>query len=288
MIYYSCVIDSSAVFYYQAWNLVNSLICKAKVEAKRIVVNCTLEVDDFVLEEIQRLGCQVRRFKRFGDGKYCNKIAQLDYEVFQAADSVVLLDADMLALRPFEEICQPGAISGKIVDFPNPDIKVLKRIYDMAGFSDHPRTCQVDCGSGITYETNLNGGLYAIPGFMIKELHNRWSAWAQFLLDRIHVLEAAGKQDHVDQVSFSMAAHELRLSINRLERIYNYPAHDSIPNREYPATLHYHKCMSPDGFIVSTGDNSAEYNAAIREANKIIKEARNQMIYESFLRHQPS
>lgn len=285
---YSCVVDSQPIYYFQAWNLVHSLIWKGQVLPGQIHVQCTPDVDPEFIREARKLGCQINFINRFGDGKYCNKIAQLKNQAFHEYECIVLLDLDMIVLDRLDHLFKPGAICGKIVDFPNPDLNTLKTIYDLAGFQTYPSICQVDCGQELTFSNNLNGGLYVMPGQLVNQLQMRWEHWAEFLLSKLDVLRSVGKEAHVDQVSFSMATHELEIPIINLPRKYNYPAHDSIPNKEYPTVLHYHRCLSEYGFITSHRMNDPSYTLALRDANQIIAAAFSNRLFHSFHFHESS
>ncbi len=237
------------------------------------------------MDEIEKLGCNLLYIERFGDGKYCNKIAQLGNEAFCDSECVFLLDADMVVLDEIQNLYVPNTICGKIVDFPNPKIDLLKKIYDSAGFNTYPITCSVDCATDDTFYNNLNGGLYVVPGNLVKPLSEKWKKWALFLLSNIKILEDAGKQDHIDQISFSMATHDLNIKICNLPRKYNYPAHLSIKNSGYPVILHYHRCVSRVGLITSNGECDKDYLSAIDDANSIVSESFNNKIFWSFRYH---
>ncbi|MFM7575882.1 MAG: hypothetical protein ACKO5Q_02915 [Microcystaceae cyanobacterium] len=103
------------------------------------------DVEKIFRDEIQKLGCNLLFIERFGDGKYCNKIAQLDNKVFFDSECVFFLDTDMIVLGNIKNLYVPNEICGKIVDFPNPDINLLKRLYDLAGFNSYPYSLPVDC-----------------------------------------------------------------------------------------------------------------------------------------------
>jgi len=180
--YYSCVVDSHPKFYYQAWMLINSLIRKADVKASQIFVNHTNEVEKFFLDEVKKIGCKTVQIDRFGDGKYCNKIAQLDNRILNSSKCIFLLDTDMIVLDKINKTYIPDSICGKIVDLPNPEINILKDIFNRAGFKTYPNICAVDCEADETFHNNLNGGLYVIPGNLAKVLCEKWKKWALWLL----------------------------------------------------------------------------------------------------------
>lgn len=280
---YSCVVDSQPIFYFQAWNLVNSLLVNAKVDASQIYVNCVNDVHQFFLDEIQKLGVNINFIERFGDKKYCNKIAQLDNEEFGRADCVFLLDSDMIVLDKIQSLYSANSICGKIVDYPNPKIDLLKKIYDLAGFDAYPKLHPVDCVAEDTFFNNLNGGLYVVPGKLIKPLSEKWKKWALFLLSNISILQDSGKESHVDQISFSMAVHELNIKIRNLPRKYNYPVHLNIKHVGRPVILHYHRCISKHGLLQpANSECDKNYLRAIQRANSTMSKSFNNKIFWSF------
>lgn len=282
--YYSCVVDSNPIFYYQTWNLVNSLLEKGNVNKSQIFVHYIEDVEDFFIAEIKNIGVNTIPISRFGDGKYCNKIAQLSTQEFRNSECTFFLDSDMIVLDDLSAIYTPNKISGKIVDLPNPELTILKKLFDLAGFDSYPEICSTDCDkNSLTFKNNLNGGLYVIPGVAIESLNISWRKWALFLLKNIKLLADAGKQNHVDQISFAMASFELSIQISNLDLIYNYPVHiKNIRKTAIPVVLHYHRELSKDGFIKYDEGENKEIIPSIKKANTIIKNAFNEKIYQSF------
>ena len=281
-IYYSCVVDAAPLFYWQTWGLVNSLIQLAGVSPNRIYVHYTPEVDRAFLARLETLGIKLKAIARFGDGKYCNKIAQLNTSEFTKAKCVFLLDTDMLVLRELSAIYTSKAIKGKIVDLANPQLSVLQAIFNQAGFKEHPTICLADYDGEPTFENNFNGGLYAIPGNIIESLGERWQYWANWLLANLEILTEVNKQAHVDQISFALATHELSLTVEDVGREYNYPLHLPEYKTGYPAIIHYHRNISPTGTLKVEGEQDAEFKQAVAEANHLLGSTFNNQIFWSF------
>lgn len=281
-IYYSCLLDASPVFYYQAWIWVNSLLDLSSINPAHIYVHHTKEVDKTILQELAALEVNLVQVERFGDGKYCNKIAQLDTEIFEDADSVFFMDTDMIVLGDIEHIAETDKIGGKVVDGPNPTIDILKMIYESAGFSSYPEIVKVDCGDAVTFRNNFNGGLYVVPGKFIKILSEKWKMWALWLLDNIQLLKQAGKSDHVDQIAFSMAVHELGITLHILDKKYNYPAHLDIVKTGYPLIIHFHKNISKMGLLSFDNISDENFAKAVEDANSLISKSFNNRLFWSF------
>jgi SAM-dependent methyltransferase len=281
-VYYSFVVDASPLFYWQTWGLVNSLIELAKVSAKQIYVHYTPEVDRAFLNELKAIGVVVRAIERFGDGKYCNKIARLQTEEFTKAKCVFFLDTDTIVLGELSAIYSDRVIKGKIVDLANPELSVLQTIFKEAGFADYPDVCPADYDPNPTFKNNFNGGLYVIPGTLVKQLGERWQYWALWLLDNLEILERVNKQAHVDQISFAMACHELSISVENVGRKYNYPLHLPEDKIGYPLMLHYHRNISPTGTLEVAGEQDFEFQQAIADANRLLGSSFNNQIFWSF------
>ena len=281
-IYYSCVVDASPLFYWQTWGLVNSLIELAKVSPKQIYVHYTREVNPAFLDELRAIGVVLRESERFGDGKYCNKIARLKTPEFTTARCVVFLDTDTIVLGELSAIYSDRVIKGKIVDLANPKLSVLQTILKRAGFGDYPDLCPADYEPNPTFKNNLNGGLYVIPGTLVKQIGERWQHWALWLLDNLEILERVNKQAHVDQISFAMACHELSIPVENIGRKYNHPLHLPEDKIGYPLILHYHRNISPTGTLEVAGEQDFEFQQAIADANRLLGSSFNNQIFWSF------
>lgn len=280
--YYSCVVDSSPVFYWQTWGLVNSLVKAADVPPKNIFVHHTPEVDEYFIEELLCLGVKTIPIQRFGDGKYCNKIVQLDTCELWAAECIVLMDTDMIVLGSLAELYAPNAILGKIADFAIPDISALKNIFDAAGFQQYPPICDVDCGKGQTFQNQLSGGLYVIPRDLAPRLGKYWKKWASWLLEHMDMLTGLEQECRIDQIAFALATHDLSIPIQHIDRKYNYPIHLPIDKTGYPAVLHYHGNLSKVGLVKVEGQCDADFQRAIAAANQLIGDAFNNRIFWPF------
>lgn len=267
---FSCLVDNSPIFYYQAWILIKSLIENSNVPPRNIFLHATKGVENYFLNKIKFLEVNVQIVEPFGDGKYCNKICQLETLAFEEAEYVYLMDTDMIVLGDINHIGTRTAIGGKIVDLPNPSLKSLKNIFSVAGFENYPAIRSVDFGIDETFETNLNGGLYVIPGEVVSNLRDTWKKWALWLLENITLLEREGKQNHVDQVAFALACHELKLPVKNLDRVYNHPTHLPHLKNSYPHVLHYHRCVTKTGLLEKVGECNPDFIQSIDEANTLI------------------
>jgi hypothetical protein len=274
----SFIIDAEPVFAYTGWNLVHSILKHTSLAPSDIHVQCTPEVADRVLLRFKGLGCQTHRLARFGDGRYCNKLAQWENLRDQNIDHVVFLDTDMICIGDFTAFLPPYAVAGKVVDLPNPELALLDHLFERAGFADRPPTIQVEASEGTTYQGNCNGGFYSVPSQFADTLFDAWRKRAEQLLADIEPLRAVGKQMHVDQIAFCMALHETALPFVNLPSNVNYYLHFRGPHSQFDperplALIHYHNSsLNVLGLLEPYGAVEPYEVAGAQLANELIRE----------------
>ena len=268
---FSCVVDKAPSFAQQAWFWASSLIDYAGISPEDIIVHTLPGVGEKLSLALRARGVRTVPILPFGDGAYCNKIAQLASPALADADHVILMDTDTLVLEDIRDLVDSDAIRAKVVDTSNPPLDVLKRIFKESGLHGFPSLVPVDTQEGVmTLEGYCNGGLYCIPRKYRDVLLPVWSKCALWMLDRLHLLEPQHRM-HADQISFCLALSELCIPLKPLERRFNFPSHLAVlPKRGKPAVLHYHKGIERDGRITATGNADAEYKQALDKANTLI------------------
>jgi SAM-dependent methyltransferase len=270
---YSFIVDADPLFAYQGWHLAHSLIEYSDTDPRDIYVQFTPEVDVQTVQIFEALGCNVSRLEKFGDGRYCNKIAQWSNVRSSKAEHFVFLDTDMILVGDCREHLISKTISAKIVDLANPPIETLDEIMTAAGFSRRPAICEVDANQEETYNGNCNGGMYSIPGLYADRLFVNWRRWALWLLDNMGPLRRAGRLSHVDQVSFCLAIHESGLPFEHARSNVNYYVHFAGDHRYFDAArpislLHYHnESINVVGALEPRGAVTAQEIAAVGRAN---------------------
>jgi len=238
-------------------------------------VQCTPEVDQRWRHMFQELGCAMHQIFRFGDGRYCNKLNQLESLDATAFDRVVLLDTDTVALADLRPFLRDDAILGKIVDFANPPLAALDEIAAAAGLTARPAICETDTRDEDTYIGNCNGGFYSIPRAFCKCLSVEWRRWALWLLDNMEPLRRSGHQNHVDQVSFWLAIHHAGLPFAAAPANLNYfihldGEHSYLDETRDIALLHHHHCLNMLGLLEIPPGRSPLEEAAVLRANQQI------------------
>ncbi|MFD2672020.1 hypothetical protein [Marinicrinis sediminis] len=279
--FYSCVVDINPRFHYQCWLWVHSLLEMASVPPSHIWVQYIEGVDEAFLSKLGSLGVRLKKIDKFGDGKYCNKISQLSNEALMEADMIILMDTDMIVTQDFSCEMDPNCVSGKIVDFSNPEISILDKIFSAAGIFTVFENRLTDLDKGWTYSANFNGGLYVIPRHFIKQIFQTWKKRALWLLEH-KFLHEVGRGVHVDQVSFCMAIHELNIPIEHLDRKFNYPIHANFTKDSVPIVFHYHAELSTVGLLNLDPNSTAEYKQMVRKANLFIQKHFDNLIFWNY------
>ena len=286
----SMVVDWLDAHPYQAEVLLTSLEEIAGVPRHRLVVQCTDRVSDEVAEQFRRRGHPVVAIEPYLDRTYCNKIAQLDHFLtptgFDAGvDGVLLLDLDIAVLAPLD-IPQPGAVCGKVVDGPNPQLADIKQVFTEAEVA-LPEVIPCDWRArGETVATNLNGGVLYIPRRHLAAVRERWRHWATWMHDDPEALPAARK--HIDQVSFALTLAEGEVPWRHLPTHWNFPGgHDRTPSidpAEPVRVLHYHSWGLDDaGLVKPTYSETTVLDSGVAKVNALIA-GRPMAFFERFRR----
>jgi hypothetical protein len=273
----SFVVDRDPVFAYTGWNLAQSLAHRGQFRWPDIHVQCTPEVDRRTVEMFDALGCTTHQLQPFGDGKYCNKLAQWENLKSVHADHIVFLDTDMICVSEFAEFLDADSIGGKIVDLANPELPIIDALFQHFGFDDRPQLAQVDGSDEFTYRTNCNGGFYSVPSRFAEPLFDAWRGYAELLLSDLELLRKAGKEAHVDQIAFCMAMHRTGLPFTQLSSNVNYYLHFHGPHASRVsgrplAILHYHNSsLNVVGMLEPPGPLEEDEQAAVDVANKLVE-----------------
>jgi hypothetical protein len=123
-----------------------------------IHVQFTESVPDEARRIFEELGCTTHQIRPFGDGCYCNKLAQLGNLKALDFSIIVLLDTDMIALDDLRPHLSNTELTAKVVDGPNPSLSVLRQVARLAGMREEPHLIEVDASSGLGRVEGGNGG----------------------------------------------------------------------------------------------------------------------------------
>lgn len=290
----SFIVDSDPVFAYTGWHLVYSLLEHTPLTPADIHVQCLPEVDVGTMERFAALGCNTHRLARFGDGRFCNKLAQWESLRHLGLDHVVFLDTDMICVADFTRFLPADMIAGKVVDLANPPLPLLDDLFRRAGFADRPTEVCVEASAESTYRGNCNGGFYSVPARFAETLFAAWRRRAEQLLADIEPLRSVGKESHVDQIAFCMALHDTGLPFAELPSNVNYYMHFAGPHARFDsarplALIHYHNsALNVVGMLEPPGAVEVHEQAATAEANRLIRSHFNSRVFWDFrYRHFP-
>lgn len=276
MILVSFVVDRLPLHYYQAELLLYSLEKNAGIAKDHIVVQCLNRVDNIFLDFLNKNGYKYHIIEPYLDGKYCNKLQQLEYFVDRDdIEGVVLMDADMFALNPLKDL-QGDCVMAKVVDLSNPKIETLKTIYNEAKLII-PKEIETDCNidNNATLDNNFNGGFYYIPQRYINIMAQEWKKWGVWLYDKPQLFDDPQKFIHVDQISFSLALAANRIKYKHLSTNYNFPIHFNGEFNYYNQEnqieiLHYHREIDQFGLLNSDKVKASSIEKYIQIANDSI------------------
>jgi hypothetical protein len=286
---FSCVVDAKPKFEWQGFLWAASLLRSAACSAADLRVHHVRGVSDRFLALMRELQVACVEIEPFPGHPYCNKIQQCFSPAFRDDDVVILTDADLFFVAapslPFDV-----RFAGKIVDLPNPPIRVLDGIYRARGVRPParvPASCALSRKEA-TFASNLNGGLYVIPKPLLPTLGERWRENALWLLDHDYATSDFGV--HVDQVAMALSLDELQVAVTPLDARVNCPIHlpaDRLKCVNLPdiAVLHYHALLTPGGDeLRETG--LPNIDQAIRHANRdiahILAVARTEPTFENW------
>jgi hypothetical protein len=286
-ILYSFIVDEHPKFAYQGWHLARSLILHCGAAPGDIAIQATPRVPGHVRDMFAAEGYSVRSLAYFGDGRWCNKLAQLPNLLDDPCGRIVLLDTDMIVVSDVRPFLGGDTVQAKIVDGPNPPLATLTAIFTQAG-ARPPATVVTDSGDGTTVSGNANGGFYAVPRALAGRFSAEWRKWAEFLLAHDNMLRQAGKASHVDQVSAALAFNLGNIPFAPAPSNVNYFVHYRAPRRYFDANrpisvIHYHdSTMSMDGTIAPAIDLLPMERTAVAAANRQIRDGFHNALFWDF------
>ena len=284
---FSCVVDSKPMFRWQCNIYINTLLNLAGVNPEDIYIH-VIDPDPSFVNHLTGFGVNIVPVKRWGDGKYCNKLVQFDTNVLCDAQVVFLCDCDLAFVDDIRSLASlyPDRILAKTVDAANPPLPILEEIFDRYSLQKPPA---VNTFTGESYETNCNGGFIGIPGSQFKKFGQLWREYATKLLKDETVLNKLGKWcHHVDQISFCMALSEPSFTFQSLDVKYNTPTHqqDFFPkitqqlDGKQPSILHYHSNLNPVGLLALVG--MPNIDASVSKVNKVLESCFNNVLFWDF------
>jgi hypothetical protein len=112
---FSFIVDENPRFAYQGWHLAHSIIERLHAAPSSIFVQFTGEVDSQTVDVFKSLGCRTITIDRFGDGQYCNKLAQWsDMLRGSSYKQFIFLDTDTIFVHDLIHDLRSDVISAKV------------------------------------------------------------------------------------------------------------------------------------------------------------------------------
>lgn len=228
---FSFVVDAEPRFAHEGYHLARSLIQHSCDAPADINVQFTHEVDTQTRDLFRDLGCTLHDIERFGDGRFCNKIAQLANLHRFDFDHVVLLDTNMIAVADIRPFLGTEALVAKVVDLAEPPVPVLEEIARAACMRNRPPVGTADIEYAATFAGHCNAGFYGIPKAIAEIVDQSWRRWAQWLIEHDEPLERSGTLQRVDQVSMWLAIVMDRIPYRAAPSNVNYYVHTDGEHR---------------------------------------------------------
>jgi hypothetical protein len=271
---FSCVVDQNPRFHFEALRWYATLNRIVGVDPADLAVHLVGGGESAQLDYLRGRGVSVNEVEEFDKRHlHCNKISgALALADASIEGLAVLTDTDVAFLEdPRALAVSPQGIASRIVVWPTPTIEVLTVLFGEAGLELPPLVPLGWPEGAYSVAGNGNGGVYLVPGGLLRRVADAWSQWARWLLDRIHLFGQVRRLG-LDQVAMAMALTSEGLGWAQLDNRWNF-ATDSFwrsdPDLSPPAGLHYHRAVEPSGELTRTGVPMVDHrieaaNAAIR------------------------
>lgn len=271
---YSCVMDQSPRFAYEAFVWASSLLSYAGQDCDSIIVHPVNQLDPIYQRLFNSLRIKSEIVFPF-DARHAhsNKLAQLESKLLQSADYIVLCDCDTVFCESIETWVTGDSVRAKIVDVASLSMKHWRRIFSVAHLPLSASTARSSFDGLETLPTYCNGGLVIIPQPIFQSLRQVWPKWDRWLLDRVELIGPF--YFFVDQISLALSCAELGLTIDLLPAELNFPTHLAHPNTADvlpPKVLHYHHRVDQSGFLLAMGIPVVDRQ--IEKVNDLIRRSR--------------
>ncbi|WNH11619.1 hypothetical protein [Thalassobellus suaedae] len=237
---FSCVLDYSPLMATQAYIWLVNLI-SIGVKPETIFIHIVGNVPQEFLEYLNTKQVNIIKKTSFdARNKYCNKLVQLKtFEQLDGYDYVFLMDCDT-AVVSLDGLVFKKDVYAKVVDFPNPPLNILERIFSEHNYSVNQAVTTFPLKEEqLTDWNNCNGGLYIISKTFLKTLKPAWERYALWCIEHADLF--GEKYDkHADQVGFTLAMASLGKKTTHLGVEWNYPIHVKTNLNVSPKIIHFH------------------------------------------------
>jgi LPS sulfotransferase NodH len=284
-IMYSCVTDRPPLFNYQSLVWALTLLRLAGRSPADLVVHAIAGTSPGHLSRLRSLDVGVEIVEPFDErNAFANKLRQLTSPALADADWVVLCDCDLAFRAEVSAYVARSAIGGKVVDAGFPPYAAWVRLARQAGIEGDLIAARATDTLRWTCANNLNGGFLIVPKAFLAPLAEAWPRWLYWILEHhATVPQHCGVVPHAFQVSFGLAALELRLPVTPLPPSLNFSIQPPHRNEGVdPLVLHFHRRLTRKGLLMTT--NVTLTNTAVESVNDLLRTPESQALLRKSLR----
>jgi hypothetical protein len=175
---------------------------------------------------------------------------------------ILFLDSDTAVLKTFDPNTLAKMNQGLLIKPANrSNISGWKRIYKLAG-QTYPSEKIVTSIDKVEIPPYFNAGVIGLNRQIREEFYSVWIKYFNMMREEEDVEKFKIKPFHRDQISLSLAIHDLKLKYSILPEEYNYPLRGKkFKKNEIPIIVHYHRPYT----IYSTGLLRKEFNHFLKD-----------------------
>jgi len=259
----SCVAENRPDWHARAYNLALSSLTVCSGSATRFVAHFVDGVDPAARQRIESLGAEVRVVDRVDRrSPYLNKLRMLELGSAGDFDVLAALDCDTIIVRDLQPHLSLDSVGAKPADIDRLTPEQWRRLYDALGLA-RPTGSFIATSSGQRMGPYFNSGVLLIPRAYCASLLAAWTEMSDRILAVYRQYPTIVPQQwrfHLDQYSLACALAAAAIPVRALPSELNYPVHVSVSPAARgaidPVILHYHKNVTPDGFLTRSRDKT--------------------------------
>lgn len=261
---FSCVTENRPDWLPRVHNLVFSLrTFGGSLAQSPVIVNVVNGAPESFAAPLRALGADVRTVERFDPRTpYANKLRMLEMDDVDC-DLVVALDCDVLIVGDLAPHLDRTHVAAKPADIDRLTDDEWQGLFAAFGISAPERTV-IESTTGRLMYPYFNSGVLIFPTQHRQALLKSWTELLDGVFDvyrtQPHLVPPAWRF-HADQFSLSLALLRDGHPYRSLPPAFNFPTHLKVDPAALdedltPLILHYHKSVTPDGFVLRSRHHS--------------------------------
>jgi hypothetical protein len=252
----SCVAENRPDWHTRVYNLALSCVTAPSAVPPRFVANFVGGIDRAAGRRIEDLGAEVRVVSRVDRrNPYLNKLRMLELGSGGDFDVLAALDCDTIVVRDLSPHLSLDSVGAKPADLDRLTPEQWRRLYDALGL-DHPTGTFIATSSGQPIGPYFNSGVLLIPRAYCRPLLDAWTEMTDRILaiyrEQPTIVPEQWRM-YLDQYSLACALAATATPVRALPSELNYPTHVPVHPAARtgidPVILHYHKDVTPSGFL---------------------------------------